>query len=96
MINEATICVTREYARTHRFSNANSNEGLAFVTDDELIDKIHETPIESIMVCFAHDSNTVPKEKWLKNPIEYDMGVYAGHLEIIEAMGNGLCRTQPP
>jgi len=58
-----------------------SSEGISFCE----IKEITETPIEEIMVCLAHDSNTVSKKKWVtdayKSPI--DMTWYKQHLEII-------------
>jgi hypothetical protein len=58
-----------------------SSEGISFCE----IKEITETPIEEIMVCLAHDSNTVSKKQWLsdayKSPI--DMIWYKRHLEIL-------------
>ena len=81
MINEATMCYTKSYADTHKFSNTMSSEGISFCE----IKEITETPIEEIMVCLAHDSNTVSKKQWVtdayKSPI--DMTWFKQHLEII-------------
>ena len=81
MINEATMCYTKSYADKHKFSNKMSSEGISFCE----IKEITETPIEEIMVCLAHDSNTVSKKQWLsdayKSPI--DMIWYKRHLEIL-------------
>ena len=81
MLNEATMCYTKSYADTHKFSNTMSSEGISFCE----IKEITETPIEEIMICLAHDSNTVSKKQWVtdayKSPI--DMTWYKQHLEII-------------
>jgi glycosyltransferase involved in cell wall biosynthesis len=81
MINEATMCYTKSYAETHKFSNTMSSEGISFCE----IKEITETPIEEIMICLAHDSNTVSKKQWVtdtyKSPI--DMTWYKRHLEIL-------------
>ena len=81
MLNEATMCYTKSYADTHKFSNTMSSEGISFCE----IKEITETPIEDIMICLAHDSNTVSKKQWVtdayKSPI--DMTWYKQHLEII-------------
>lgn len=81
MLNEATMCYTKSYADTHKFSNTMSSEGISFCE----IKDITETPIEDIMVCLAHDSNTVSKKQWVtdayKSPI--DMTWYKRHLEIL-------------
>ena len=81
MLNEATMCYTKSYADTHKFSNTMSSEGISFCE----IKEITETPIEEIMICLAHDGNTVSKKQWVtdayKSPI--DMTWYKQHLEII-------------
>ena len=81
MLNEATMCYTKSYADTHKFSNTMSSEGISFCE----IKEITETPIEEIMVCLAHDSNTVSKKQWVtdayKSPI--DMTWYKRHLNIL-------------
>jgi len=81
MLNEATMCYTKSYADAHKFSNTTSSEGISFCE----IKDITETPIEEIMICLAHDSNTVSKKQWVtdayKSPI--DMTWYKRHLEII-------------
>ena len=61
MLNEATMCYTKSYADTHKFSNTMSSEGISFCE----IKEITETPIEDIMICLAHDSNTVSKNNGL-------------------------------
>ena len=81
MLNEATMCYTKSYADTHKFSNTMSSEGISFCE----IKEITETPIEEIMICLAHDSNTVSKKQWVtdayKSPI--DMTWYKQHLNIL-------------
>ena len=81
MLNEAIMCYTKSYADTHKFSNMMSSEGISFCE----IKEITETPIEEIMVCLAHDSNTVSKKQWVtdayKSPI--DMTWYKQHLNIL-------------
>ena len=81
MINEATMCYTKSYAETHKFSNTMSSEGISFCE----IKEITETPIEEIMVCLAHDSNTVSKKQWITDAYksQIDMTWYERHLEII-------------
>ena len=69
MLNEATMCYTKSYADTHKFSNTTSSEGISFCE----IKEITETPIEDIMVCLAHDSNTVSKKNGLLIRINHQL-----------------------
>lgn len=81
--NEATLVFRREYGVTHVFTDAASSEGLSFTNDPSLA---VDTDIKSIMVCFAHATNSVDKTPWLKQPIQMDMAAYATHLDILRAM----------
>jgi hypothetical protein len=81
--NEATLVFRREYGLTHHFTDAASSEGLSFTNDPSLS---VDTDIKSIMICFSHQTNSVDKKPWLKQPIKMDMGAYARQLDILRAM----------
>jgi glycosyltransferase involved in cell wall biosynthesis len=81
-INEATLCCHRSYAETHFFGDVSSSEGLSFIEPSKLV----EVPIERIMLCVVHDSNTVPKEVWMKNQIKFDMGRCKSQLDILRGI----------
>ena len=80
MLNEATMVFRRSFGLKHKFSNSNSAEGIAFLTGS--LNEIYETPIHDIMVCLAHEKNTVNKSAWLCDKYEtaIDMTKYSLHL----------------
>lgn len=80
--NEATLACHRSYAETHRFKDASSSEGLEFVD----IACLAEIPIERIMLCVVHDSNTIPKEVWLRNPVKIDLAGVQEQLTILDGI----------
>ena len=81
MVNEATMVYTKEYTQKNRFSNSNTSEGLTFVDIKQLV----ETPIEDIMVCVHHDSNTVNKSRWVDPKYETNLNLhlYKQHIKIL-------------
>jgi glycosyltransferase involved in cell wall biosynthesis len=83
LLNEATIVCTKKYATEHKYSNSMSTEGKGFV--DGCLNEIFETKIEDIMVCLAHDANTVPKTDWLvdKYREKIDMKKYNPHIAVL-------------
>ena len=83
LLNEATLVFTKEYATTHKFSNAMSSEGKGFLTGS--LADIYETPIEDIMICLAHKNNTVNKLPWTdeKYLTNIDMTKYKDHIKIL-------------
>ena len=83
MINEATLVFKKAYADTHQFSFGNSSEGVGFLAGN--IGLIHETNIDDIMVCVAHQHNTVSKSAWTvdKYAEQLDMSKYSTHLKLL-------------
>lgn len=81
MLNEATMVYTRAYADANKFSNTMSSEGIAFCNMCDIV----ETRIEDIMVCVAHQSNTVDKTPWVDKQYEetIDMTGYKAHMDLI-------------
>tara|TARA_R110000868_G_scaffold163412_2_gene395619 strand:+ start:294 stop:956 length:663 start_codon:yes stop_codon:yes gene_type:complete len=81
LLNEATLCYTKEYSNKNNFSNNMSSEGIIFCKCEDII----ETPIEDIMICITHDENTVSKNSWLIKEYEHniDLTNYKNHLEIL-------------
>ena len=86
MLNEATLVFTRKYADSHKFSNSMSSEGIHFIKGS--LDDIYETEIEDIMVCIAHDKNTVNKLPWTdeKYLAKIDMTMYEPHIKIFSLL----------
>jgi hypothetical protein len=74
---------TKEYSLKHKFSNTMSNEGQGFLTKS--LNDIYETKIEDIMVCIAHDNNTIPKGDWLVDSYmeKVDMKKYNEHVALL-------------
>jgi len=83
LLNEATIVTTKEFATGHKYLNEMSSEGKGFVGG--CLNEIFETRIEDIMVCLAHDANTVPKTDWLieKYKERIDMKKYNQHIAVL-------------
>ena len=84
MINEATMVYTKAYSAANKFSNKMTSEGIDFCIMRDII----ETRIDDIMVCIAHQSNTVDKKPWVDKQYEesIDMTRYKSHLEIISRL----------
>ena len=84
MINEATMVYTKAYSEANKFSNNMTSEGIDFCIMRDII----ETRIDDIMVCIAHQSNTVDKKPWVDKQYEesIDMTGYKSHLEIISRL----------
>ena len=76
-INEATMTYTKKYSNEHDFIDSNSGEGVNFCCAKDIV----ETPIEDIMLCLCHSSNTINKKVWLdeKYKISYDLKAYENH-----------------
>jgi glycosyltransferase involved in cell wall biosynthesis len=79
-LNEATMCYTKKYADTHHFSIQNSSEGLNFCD----VKHIAELNIKHIMICIAHDTNTINKKTWCvdKYKANIDMSIYKKMLDL--------------
>ena len=62
------------------FSKSNSAEGIAFL--EKSLNDIYETPIDDIMLCLAHEKNTVAKSVWCipKYETTINMDKYSQHL----------------
>ncbi len=63
MLNEATMCYTKNYAKTRSYESRNHSENESFTKDHWLIT---QTPIDDIMVCVNHH-NTIDKTQWEKD-----------------------------
>ena len=83
MINEATMIYTKEYAKKNKFSSKMSSEGILFCDIKDLV----ETPIENIMICLAHQNNTVNKKQWINDKYKsaVNLTLYKRHLEILSS-----------
>lgn len=80
LLNEATLVFRTSYDGS--FGNANSSEGKSFLHDISLIEK---GPIENIMICIAHETNTVCKKRWTTKQYVTSYGLldpYLSHMEI--------------
>jgi len=84
MVNEATMVYTKGYAEANKFSNTMTSEGLSFVN----IKHLEETPIENIMICVSHASNTVDKTPWINPQYEtpLNLELYEPHIKIISKL----------
>jgi glycosyltransferase involved in cell wall biosynthesis len=83
MLNEATMVFTKSYSDKHKFSNSMSNEGTGFLSNS--LADIFETPIDQIMVCIAHNENTINKMVWCNPDYQekIDMSLYSEHVELL-------------
>jgi glycosyltransferase involved in cell wall biosynthesis len=83
MLNEATMVFTKSYSDKHKFSNSMSNEGTGFLSNS--LADIFETPIDQIMVCIAHNENTINKMVWCNPDYQekIDMSLYSEHIELL-------------
>jgi len=83
LLNEATMVYKKSFIKNNKFSLANSAEGIGFLISN--INDIFETPIDDIMVCLAHDKNTVDKSAWCKDKYKtsLDMSKYEKHQNLI-------------
>ena len=81
-LNEATLVFKSSYKS--RFSSGGSSEGVAFLK--EYTGEIIELKIDDVMVCVAHTTNTVTKEKWLAESYATSFEIlnpYRLHLELL-------------
>jgi hypothetical protein len=84
MLNEATLCYTKEYSNLNNFSTTNSGEGVTFCNSEDLI----ELDIEKIMICICHSGNTVNKKVWTIPQYEKEINIelYKNHLKLLKSM----------
>jgi hypothetical protein len=63
-----------------------SSEGIGFLTNS--LNDIYETPIDDIMICVCHNSNTVSKQGWCNPEYEtaFDMTKYADYLISLDSV----------
>jgi len=62
-IHEATMCFTKKYFNSMGgFQKSSQGEGAKFILDRE--NGVGETNIEYLMVCIAHENNTVDKQQF--------------------------------
>jgi glycosyltransferase involved in cell wall biosynthesis len=74
-IHEATMLFTRRYfGSMGGFENSSQGEGVKFIQDRDR--DVFNTDINNVMVCVAHDGNTIDKEQFNKE--ELKLGVYEG------------------
>ncbi len=81
-LNEATLVFKSSYKS--RFSSGGSSEGVAFLK--EYTGEIIELNIDDVMICVAHTTNTVAKEKWLDEKYATSFQIldpYRDHLELL-------------
>ena len=81
-LNEATLVFKSSYKS--RFSSGSSSEGVAFLK--EYTGEIIELKIDDVMICVAHTTNTVAKEKWLAEKYATSFQIldpYRDHLELL-------------
>lgn len=81
-LNEATLVFKSSYKS--RFSSGSSSEGVAFLK--EYTGEIFELKIDDVMICVAHTTNTVAKEKWLDEKYATSFQIldpYRDHLELL-------------
>lgn len=78
-LNEATMVYRKSFADKNKFAQSMSSEGLGFLKNS--VNDIYETDIKMIMVCLAHDNNSVCKKIWCDPKYEtaLDMTVYENH-----------------
>lgn len=69
MLNEATMCYTKSYAKTRFYAKRSHSENESFTADHWLIT---QTNIDNIMVCVNHQ-NTVDKSIWEKDNFKYPL-----------------------
>jgi glycosyltransferase involved in cell wall biosynthesis len=69
--NEATFIYKKSFWAERGFSDTSENEGQSFLSDR--MDQFFNGNIEHIMVCVAHNNNTISKDRWLSNEIAKDM-----------------------
>ena len=86
--NEATFIYTKSFWKKQRFGNTSQGEGQAFLKGRE--DQIFSGDIEHIMICVAHDDNTICKQRWLSNEISIDSW-FEEHKKIYN---NSICQLQ--
>jgi glycosyltransferase involved in cell wall biosynthesis len=81
-LNEATLVFKSSFKS--RFSSGGSSEGVAFLK--EYTGEIIELKIDDVMICVAHTTNTVAKEKWLDEKYATSFQIldpYRLHLELL-------------
>jgi glycosyltransferase involved in cell wall biosynthesis len=80
-LNEATLVFKSSFEGQFL---GNSSEGIAFLK--KYIGEIIELKIDDVMVCVAHTTNTVAKEKWLDESYATSFKIldpYRRHLELL-------------
>ena len=83
-LNEATLVFKSSYKS--RFGSSGSSEGVALLK--EYTGEIIELKIDDVMICVAHTTNTVAKEKWLDEKYATSFQIldpYRDHLELLSS-----------
>ena len=80
MLNEATMVFDKEYFKSHKFSSVNSGEGREFCEEQFIVHN------DFLMICIAHNNNTIDKKNWLKENavIQYNLDVYKSKIDKIK------------
>ena len=74
-IHEATMLFTRRYfGSMGGFEKSSQGEGARFIQDRDR--DVFNTDINNVMVCVAHDGNTIDKQQFNKEDLK--LGVYEG------------------
>jgi glycosyltransferase involved in cell wall biosynthesis len=85
-LNEATLVFKSSYKS--RFGSSGSSEGVAFLK--EYTGEIIELKIDDVMVCVAHTTNTVAKEKWLDEKYATSFQILDPYRDHLELLSNGI------
>ena len=83
-IHEATMMFTKKYVRSmNGFTKSSRGEGLGFIQDRDK--GVELTDIQQIMICVAHDGNSVDKEMFNQDRLDMKQNLLDGpHKEIIK------------
>jgi glycosyltransferase involved in cell wall biosynthesis len=85
-LNEATLVFKSSFKS--RFGLGGSSEGVSFLK--EYTGEIIELKIDDVMVCVAHTTNTVAKEKWLAEKYATSFQILDPYRDHLELLSNGI------
>lgn len=86
-IHEATMCFTRKYFNSMGgFEKSSRGEGAKFIQNRE--NGVSETNIEYLMVCVAHDGNTIDKEQFDNDKTDIQETYKGSHVAILKQILN--------
>ena len=85
MIHEATLMFTKKwFAASCKFNTKDTGEGKNLIRDNE--NNMGFTDIMKCMVCLCHDSNTVPKDRFLEDKRKLDVNITDDVKTILESI----------